>query len=249
MQVAKKNHMHSLETLNILQEYDDFMESVDTLVDLGCGDGLDLEWWATRTTRDEIQRPLNIKCTGVDILPNLPIAKKYSNITYQLLDFEQLVPPPKKTKFDLLWCHNAFQYAINPIQTLIKWRNIANENAMLVLILPQTTNIDRRVMSITQADGCYYHYSLINLIHMLSITGWDCRNGFFLKKIEDDWLHAVVYKSNQEPLDPRTTQWYDLMEKNLLPESANNSINSHGYLRQQDLVLPWLDKSLTSYAI
>jgi SAM-dependent methyltransferase len=247
MNPAEKNHAHSLETLNILYEYDDFMESIDTLIDLGCGTGEDLEWWATRTTRDDDRRPLNIKCTGVDILSSLPVAKKYSNISYQFQDFEEIVPSPKKNKFNLLWCHDAFQYAINPIQTLIKWRNIASENAMLILILPQTTNIDRRSMSVTQTDGCYYHYSLVNLIHMLAITGWDCRNGFFLKKLEDNWLHAVVYKSDQEPLDPKNTRWYDLMEKNLLPDSANNSINRYGYLQQQDLVLPWLDKSLTSY--
>ncbi len=134
------------------------------------------------------------------------------------------------------------------MQTLTKWRNIASDNAMLILIIPQTTTIDRRCMSITQTDGCYYHYSLVNLIHMLSITGWDCRNGFFLKKSTDDWLHAVVYKSDQEPLNFKTTRWYDLMEQKLLPETADASIDRHGYLRQQDLVLPWLDKSLTSYA-
>ena len=83
---------------------------------------------------------------------------------------------------------------------------------------------------------------------MLSVTGWDCRGGFFLKKPTDNWLHAVVYKSDQEPLNLKTTRWYDLMEKKLLPETADASISRHGYLRQQDLVLPWLDKSLTSYA-
>ncbi len=96
MTPAEKSHAHSLETLNILYEYDDFMESINTLVDLGCGQGLDLEWWATRTTRDDNPKPLNIKCTGVDILSSLPVAKKYPNITYQLLDFEEIIPSPKK---------------------------------------------------------------------------------------------------------------------------------------------------------
>ena len=93
------------------------MESISTLVDLGCGSGLDLEWWATRTTRDDSARPLNIRCMGVDTIPNMPMAKKYLNITYQPTDFETTILPPKNL-FDVLWCHDSFQYCINPLQTL-----------------------------------------------------------------------------------------------------------------------------------
>jgi hypothetical protein len=51
------SHKHSLQTLETFYEFDDFMESIGTLADMGCGSGLDLEWWATRTTRDETPRP------------------------------------------------------------------------------------------------------------------------------------------------------------------------------------------------
>ena len=115
-----ESHQHSLETLNWLYEHDDFMMSIDTLIDLGCGSGLDLEWWATRMTREEHPKPLNIQCTGVDLSSELPMAKKYSNITYQQNNFEEEVRPGKN-KYDILWCHDSFQYAINPIQTLSKW--------------------------------------------------------------------------------------------------------------------------------
>jgi len=53
------SHQHSLETLNQLFLYSDFMYSIATLVDLGCGFGDDLKWWATRTTDDEPPVPLN----------------------------------------------------------------------------------------------------------------------------------------------------------------------------------------------
>ena len=39
---AGDSHKHSLETLNALYQYDDFMSSIGTLVDLGCGNGDDL---------------------------------------------------------------------------------------------------------------------------------------------------------------------------------------------------------------
>jgi hypothetical protein len=38
-----------------------------------------------------------------------------------------------------------------------------------------------------------------------------------------------------------------LAEQKLLPESAVASLNRYGHVRQRDLVLPWLDRSLTCY--
>jgi hypothetical protein len=119
---------------------------------------------------------------------------------------------------------------------------------MLAITVPQTTNFKQRQSAFTQQSGVYYHYTMVNLIHMLALTGWDCKSGFFYKNPQDSWIHAVVYKSAYEPMCPQTTTWYDLVEKKLLPESADVGINAHGYLRQQDLVLSWLDKSLTCMA-
>ena len=240
---AEESHKHSLETLNQLYEYDDFMMSISTVADIGCGEGKDLEWWATRTTRDERETPLNIKCQGIDIVENLPIASKHNNMTYQKADFEGTLYTIEKG-FDILWCHNAFQYAVNPIQTLINWRKIASPGAMLILIVPQTTNIYQKDLDFNQEDGCYYHHTIVSLIHMLAVAGWDCKAGFFKKNLNDNWLYAIVYNSDQEARDPKTTRWYDLVDAKLLPETADKSVMARGFLHQKDLVLPWLDKSL-----
>jgi SAM-dependent methyltransferase len=242
----EESHQHSLQTLNWLYEHDDFMASIDTLIDLGCGAGQDLEWWATRTTRDDNPEPLNISCTGLDVNESLQIARQYPNITYQKNDFEKLVYTPYKKKYDVLWCHDAFQYVINPLETLKLWWSIAEPGAMLCIIVPQTTNLEHRRLSVTQPEGCYYHYTLTNLIHMLAVSGWDCSSGFFLKPINDNWLHAVVYRSDIEPMDPKTT-WYQLADSGLLPRSAAVSVLKHGHVAQNDLVLPWLDKNLVWY--
>jgi len=235
-----KSHEHSLQTLNLLYEYDDFMESIGRMVDLGCGEsGLDLEWWATRTTRGEEQIPLNIQCVGTDLFSGLSL--DYNNVSYQKLDISTY----DKTKrgFDVLWCHDTFQYLLNPYHALKSWYNISNTNGMLVLILPQTTNMEYNTQAFDLPPGHMYNYTIPSLIYMLAVNGWDCRDGFFKKEPGDPWLHAIVYKSNIEPMDPSVTSWYELMEKNLLPETADASILKYGKLRQRDLVLPWLDKS------
>lgn len=244
MKITKQsNSRPSLKILNALYEYDDFMESIAHVVDLGCGNGEDLEWWATATTRDDNPQPLNIRCVGVDLLDQLVVAKKHTNITYQQTDFETTVHAPKDC-FDILWCHDAFQYCVDPIGTLVKWRQISSPGAMLVIAIPQTMQIRKNQPSCWLPSGAYYHHSMVSLIYMLATAGWDCRAGFFQQLPQDPWIRAVVYKSDQEPTDPKTTTWYSLAEGNLLPESAVASIQAHGFLRQEELVLPWLDKSL-----
>lgn len=241
------SHEHSLKVLNILYEYDDFMESVGTVLDLGCGDGLDLEWWATRTTRDmNNPKPLNIRCIGMDLAPDLPMAQKYKNIGYQSADFEKPMSVGSR-KYDVLWCHDAFQYVVDPMTTLKNWRDATAENGMLIIVVPQTTNIEFNKQVFEQASFTYWHWTVVNLMHVLAVTGWDTAAGFFRKEPNDPWISAVVYRDERGPVDPKTTSWYHLAEQGRIPESAVRSINAHGYLRQQDLVLPWLDRSLQSF--
>jgi SAM-dependent methyltransferase len=241
------SHRHSLQVLNALYEYDDFMESIVTVADLGCGTGEDLEWWASRTTRDDSPVPLNIQCQGIDLLDQLPVAKRYANITYQRTDFEGKIHAPKKG-FDILWCHDAFQYCVNPLQTLSNWWHIASEGGMLAISVPQTVLAHRRQLAYYLDTGCLYHHTMVSLMHMLAMSGWDCRAGFFRQMPADPWIHAIVYKSSHAPQDPKTTTWHDLSALELLPESADRSIYAHGHLRQHDLIVPWIDKSLASMA-
>jgi SAM-dependent methyltransferase len=233
-----------MHTYSALYEHDDFMESIGTLVDLGCGSGQDLERWATATTRDDGVTPLNIRCVGVDQIDTPVVIKKYNNITYQKTDFEATVHPLSTKLFDILWCNNAFQYCLNPVATLSKWWHIASEGAMIILIVPQTTNFEQKRQAFYQPSGCYYHHTMVSLIHMLATAGWDCKTGFFIQRPGTAWNHVIAYKSNHPPMDPKSVSWYQLQELDLLPDSVCKSVQAHGYPKQQELVLPWLDKSL-----
>ena len=245
---AADSHQHSLEILNSIRVYDEFLESIKTFVDLGCGTGEDLRWWATLETNEESPKPLNIQCTGVDILDSLPMAHDYHNVIYQKTNFEDIIHTPAAGKFDVLWCHDAFQYVINPIQTLSNWWEITSDGGMLVLSVPQSTNVQHKQLAFTQESGSYYHHTLVSLIHQLSVAGWDCHAGFFQKRPQDLWINVVVYKSQHKPMDPRNVNWHDLSALKLLPESAENSVFKRGYLDQRDLVLPWIDQSISSLA-
>ena len=43
---AHQSHEHSLKVLELVSKYDDFMDSLTSVADMGCGEGLDINWWA-----------------------------------------------------------------------------------------------------------------------------------------------------------------------------------------------------------
>ncbi len=246
---SRESHAHSLQTLNILDNYVDFMRSIDKMADVGCGSaGADLKWWATRSVLDDndAKIPLDINCTGIDILPSIEIEKKYKNIEYKNYDFE--TPTEQPEEFDVLWCHDAFQFSITPFETLRNFHSMLTDGGMMVLIIPQTTNVIYHKQEFDQPDYQFYNYTMGSLLHMLSVSGFDCKSGFFKKEIDDPWLHAAVYKSDISPMDPRTTRWYDLLDADLLPDSVANSVKKCGHLRHRDMVLPWLTGSYIDYS-
>lgn len=231
---------HSLKILNQLYEYDSFLDSIHTIADMGCGSGEDSLWWATLTTRDNPPVPHNYTVYAVDRdpgklaqVPNLP------NIVKREKDFTELCLP---IKVDFMWAHDSLQYATEPLATLRLWNSMLNVNGMLVICVPQHSGVADNKYYSRSHSGCFYHYTPVNLLYMLAVNGFDCRDAYLLKQFNDSWLHIAVYKSSVEPKDPKTTTWYDLVDSGLLHTTLVNSINKHGYLRQEDIMYPWLDR-------
>lgn len=226
--------------LNQLYEYDSFLDSLTTIADMGCGIGADITWWANLTTRDDPPVPHNYQCYAVDKdasklkrVPDLP------NIVKVNRDFNQTCLP---VKIDLMWAYDSLQYSPNPLETLKVWNNMMNVDGMLVLAVPQHSGVqDGRYFSKSHS-GCFYHYTPVNLLYMLAVNGFDCRDAYLLKQFNDPWIYAAVYKSPIPPMDPAQTTWVDLLDKKLLHPSIEQSIISNGYVRQEEIVIPWLDR-------
>jgi hypothetical protein len=117
-----------------------------------------------------------------------------------------------------------------------------NVNAMLVLSIPQHSGVaDNKYYSRTHS-GCFYNFTPTSLIYMLAVNGFDCKDAYLLKAFNDPWIHIAVYKSDIPPMDATTTSWYDLLDTGLLNPTIVDSITHYGYLRQEDILYPWLDK-------
>jgi len=235
----------SLRILETIRQYDSFLESLKNVAIMGCGDSADVSWWATLENYDDPPEPYNFNCFAVDRdpakltrLPDLP------NINRICKDFdaEQLFPHP--ISIDLMWAYDCLQYSINPLLTLKKWNQAMTANGMLLLSVPTHSGIENNHYSSRGHSGCYYHYTPVTLIYMLAVNGFDCRDAYLLKQFNDPWINVAVYKSEVSPLDPATTTWFDLIDRDLLHPSIVNSINSNGYLKQEEIVMPWLDKEL-----
>lgn len=234
---------HSLGTLNLIQQYDTFLESLRFVVDMGCGTGEDTEWWATLMNNEDTPQPYNFTVYAVDQdgskLAQVP---KYKNIHKfnSNYDADNLFP----VSVDLIWAHDCLQYSTNPLHTLRMWNSYMNTNGMLVISVPQHTGIEHYRQYSKGYSGCIYHYTPIMLIYMLALNGFDCRDAYLLKQFQDPWIQMAVYKSDIAPMDPNTTSWFDLAERGLLHPSIVDSLNSNGFIKQEEICMPWLNKEL-----
>ena len=240
---AEASHAHSKEVLEVLHGYDSFLDSLKYVADFGCGAGLDTQWWANLMTRDDPPEPRNYTVYSVD--KNLSrIAQSAASLpnvyTFQedIDNAGHIIPRP----VDFIWCHDVFQYITNPLASLKLWNEQMNVNGMLMLMFPQATHYAYNRYQAHSYNGSYYNHNIVNLMYMLAVNGFDCRDAYFLKEENDPWLYAAVYKSNIAPMDPKTTSWYDLADAGLLNDSVVDCVNRFGYVKQEEIITAWLDK-------
>lgn len=235
------SHEHSLQTLKLISQYESYLHNVKTIYDMGCGSGEDAKWWANLhyvSGQTGKLLPFNFNVVGIDLqkqthrdIPN--------NLQFIQYDFEEY---DISMRSDMIWSHDSFRYAVNPLKTLRNWWKILNPNGMLCIITPQTTNHIHGKSVIRGYSNNFYHYTIVNLIYMLAVSGFDLRDNRFWKESNDPWLHLIAYKGENTPLeDPRGITWYDLLDKNCLPERWIPEIKKSGYLKQEVLRTHWIN--------
>lgn len=236
---SQASHEHSLKILNYIYEYDSLTDSIKVVADMGCGDGLDVKWWATLSSRDDPPEPHNYIVYAVDKnvheidhnVASLPNVYTISG------DFETRVIP---RQVDFIWAHDSFQYAKNPWKCLTTWKETINVNGMLAMAIPQSTYIKHNKLVTNFYSDQWYNYNLANLMYMLASTGFDCRDAYFYREADSPWLYVAVYASEHKPMPG--VSWYELAEKQLVSDSVINCINKYGYVKLDEVVVSWLNK-------
>jgi len=237
---AQESHEHSRGVLDMLYQYDTFMDSIEVVADMGCGAGLDIDWFARLTTRDDPPEPHDYLCYAVDVNTDQIDHEVLTNTNVKVIqgDFSEIHIP---RKIDLLWSHDSFQFSTNPLQTLAHWNSLMNVNGMLVLSVPVHTTYSYDRLQTRSFSGCFYTYNICNLMYMLATNGFDCRDCYIYMAPNYGWIHFAVYKS-MGAMDPKVTTWFELADRNLISDSAMTSLNKYGHVRQEDLMFTWLDK-------
>jgi len=240
---AQESFDHTQFVRDLIFQYDSFLDSLEVVADFGCGEGLNVEWWANLLTRDDPPEPRNYICYAVDvnvsrIKPHIASMPNVKIIQENLEHTDRIIP----RQIDLIWCHDVFQYMTNPMGTLMRWNEMMSVNGMLFLSIPQSTYYQYNRLQTLSHNGCYFNHNVVNMMYMLAVNGFDCRDAYFYKKENDPWLYIAVYKSDILPLNPQTTSWHDIIELNLVNDSVSDCMNKYGYIKQDEIITTWLDK-------
>jgi hypothetical protein len=240
----QESYEHSLVTLGIIEQLDDYLSNIETVCDMGAGDGLDAVWWATLVDPDG--RPRKIKTTAVELYPTQTI-KTAGDMSWRFEDFSTVELPPQ----DIIWCHDSLQYAMNPVGTLFHWHKLLRTDGLLIVEIPYILGIndhrDRLKIDVKIDSGVYHIYTLSNLIVQLASAGFDCRTAHFQLDRDRGWIRAAVYRTEDEPKMYRDL--YELKDTKRLPFSLDARLSGMNNFNEIDLVVEWIDRSVTILAV
>jgi SAM-dependent methyltransferase len=241
--------LHARKFLEELYQHPDLMLSINTVLDIECGTGIDSDWWATRVNYDEKNpKPLNIDVTATSRINH--ISKDlldYDNITYKqsTKEFWEVVDG---TKFDVVWCHSVLHKFTNFYEALLNINTLQETDGMLCVTVPKISNIFYNEPDYRLYPDCHTDINIVNLIYGLSLAGYDCRDAYFLQEKNSNLINAVVYKNSDVTYNVNEVTPYDLMEMDRLPAGMVQQLNKFGYISNKNLLLSWLDGTLVDYS-
>jgi len=237
----EQSHIHSVNTLKILNRYQSYVDNIKNVCDMGCGIGLDAFWFANLMKDDDTHRNINVN--AVDINLDTTRLLSHPNIKYHHADFNNTSIVASTQ--DLIWAHSSLQYSLSPFVTLMHWWDLLKDDGMLLITVPYNFSIynNKEILNVnsTYSNGCYFNWTMGNLILILAASGFDCRFGHFKIDKESNYLQAAVYKLTEKP-DPYMN-WYDMCDQKMLPVTVENSIRQNGNFNDIDIVVEWIDRT------
>lgn len=235
----EESHQHSLKTLNYLAQLDDYLSGINNIAVMGAGMGYDAVWWATLENSDG--RKYNFNVTAVEIAPPFGLKTANSGMHWIFEDFSTVQLPQQ----DIIWCHDALHYALNPIGTLFHWHKLLRQDGLLIVEMPYklsiNSHIEHNTVNVNMVSGMYHVYTMSSLIVQLASAGFDCRSANFQLDKESGWLRAAVYKSSDEPR--LYSSLYELKETGRLPYCLDARLDGIDNFSESDLMLEWIDRS------
>jgi len=239
----------SLPVLKLLGEHHDFMESLSSIAIMEDPTGDDAAWWSDyRFDPADKSSKLDVEISVYGKQNRIRNVNKRSNMRFVNCDIGNTRAAPNT--YDLIWAKNCLNTTSNPLQTLRHWWSLLKEDGMLCLSVPQTAFIDELSRwQIHSYSGQYFSWNIVNLIQMLAVNGFDCRDAHFKQQQHNPHIWAAVYKSSVKPMEPDSTNWYQLQAANLTPRSLDACIQSFGYVRHEFLKVEWLDHTVYDLAI
>ena len=234
------------QTLEYLNQFDDFKRSIKHMADLGCGNGSHLEYWANmrELLEDGTEgRYLDFNCVGFD-LDCEKIIPQRKNIKYKNFDLN-IDNIMWSVNFDVVWCHDVMQYIYSPLEFLGRVNRAMTMGGMLYLNVPSTVNVVHHMFKNYTPPGHYNTFTVTQILYLLALNGFDVKDYYLQKRKFEDIIQVVVYKE-RDPL-PYTTTWYAMTDMDIVSDNMREVIMQNGILKDQGLVTTWLDGTVQDY--
>lgn len=241
MWTTQQSHEHSLQTLELLDGFDDFKASIKHLADFGCGQGLDLEYFANMQEYDEDGLPsryLDINCVGFDLTCE-KIKPQRHNIKYKNWDLNNHKDAMWSVPFDVVWCHDVMQYLHSPVNFLRFVNKNMNTGGMLYLGVPSTVSVLHNRFQNYTPSGHLNTFTVSQIIYLLALSGFDVKDFYLNKHKHTDYIDVVIYKE-RDPL-PIDTSWYAMVDMGILNEQQQELVLKNNILSDQGLTALWLN--------
>ena len=234
--------------LGFLNLFDDSMfdQNLDVL-DVGCGLGLQADWWASRRPKHEADRygmKEFTECHAVDLYE--PDAGLKDKFYFRKEDFHKM--SFDDNQFDIVWSHLSLEYSPKPLEALKEWRRVCKDDGHIYITVPGSFKKKFGRIHTEMKPGQQSWFTVPILMQQLAYAGFNPRNGYFQADFKNGLIRALV-PANPDSVgfDPLVTSMYELAENGLFNDWVNGMIAERGTFDESKLVIQWVTGDVLDY--